>query len=138
MPVRERVLLLTQATYTLGVSAVVVNESNEVLLLRNRFRYSRAWQLPGGFVSRGETLEGAISREIREEAGLEVQVVRQLFTHLARPQHIDVCFLCRITGGTFDLDQTEILEGRLFPLDELPPDLARDEAETIRRALDKS
>jgi 8-oxo-dGTP diphosphatase len=133
VPVRERVLLLTQATYTLGVSGVVLDEAGRVLLLRNRFRYSRSWQLPGGFVARGETLEGALAREVREEAGLEVRVESQIVARVARPQHLDVCFICRVIGGQLRLDSSEILEGGFFDLTDLPAEMPVDQ----RRLLEE-
>jgi 8-oxo-dGTP diphosphatase len=126
-PVRERVLLLTQTTFTVGVSGVVLGESGSVLLLRNRYRYSRAWQLPGGFVGRGETLELALAREIREEAGLEVRIERLLAARVSRPQHLDICYLCHVVAGSLRLDGREILDGRFFETSELPADVPPDQ-----------
>lgn len=59
-----------------GVAGVIWNEAGEVLLIR-RVNPPRAgqWSLPGGKVERGETLHQALLREIREETGLEVEIL---------------------------------------------------------------
>lgn len=59
-----------------GVAAVIWNEAGQVLLIR-RLYPPRAgqWSLPGGKVERGETLEAALKREIREETGLEIAIL---------------------------------------------------------------
>jgi NADH pyrophosphatase NudC (nudix superfamily) len=136
--VRERLLLLTQSRYTLGVSAVAFDAKGDVLLLRNRFRYSSSWQLPGGFVSRGETLENAVRREILEETGISVKLVRQLHSRIARPQHLDVCFLCTVEGSELRLDRREILDGRFFDIHDLPPDVPEDQRALIAQAESSS
>lgn len=61
---------------TVGVAAVIWNDAGQVLLIR-RANPPRAgqWSLPGGKVERGETLEGALRREIREETGLEIEIL---------------------------------------------------------------
>jgi ADP-ribose pyrophosphatase YjhB (NUDIX family) len=128
-------VLLTQPTYTVGVSGVVLDGRRRVLLLRNRFRYSSSWQLPGGFVDRGEALEPALAREIREETGLEVEVVRLVSARVARPQHLDVCYLCRVAGEpTLDLDGAEIVDGKFFEIGSLPGDLPPEQAAMMRAA----
>jgi 8-oxo-dGTP diphosphatase len=65
----------------LGVGAVVWNDEGEVLLIR-RSKPPRLgeWSLPGGKVEFGETLRAALLREVREETGLDVQVVDLLDT----------------------------------------------------------
>jgi ADP-ribose pyrophosphatase YjhB (NUDIX family) len=54
---------------TLGVRALICDESRRVLLVRHT--YSKGWHLPGGGVERGETAVHAVEREAAEEAGVE-------------------------------------------------------------------
>jgi len=59
------------------VGAVIWNARSEVLLVK-RARPPRVgeWSLPGGKVEAGETLHRALAREVREEAGLEIEILR--------------------------------------------------------------
>lgn len=59
-----------QRPLTLGVRGVVVNPEGHVLLLRHT--YTPGWHFPGGGVERGETAELSLTRELHEEAGVEV------------------------------------------------------------------
>ena len=64
------------AAITVGVAGVIWNTQDQVLLIR-RLNPPRAghWSLPGGRVERGERLEDALRREIRDETGLEVEIL---------------------------------------------------------------
>lgn len=53
------------------VSGYITNEKNEVLLVQTYWR-ADTWELPGGGVDEGETLDIALCREILEETGIEV------------------------------------------------------------------
>jgi ADP-ribose pyrophosphatase YjhB (NUDIX family) len=59
-----------------GVGAVIWNADGQVLLIRRtKAPGAGHWSLPGGKVERGETLEQALRREVREETGLEVEIL---------------------------------------------------------------
>lgn len=55
--------------YRLSVHAVIFNDHNEVLLLKQTYGDKR-WGLPGGAVDKGETIFDAIQRECFEELGI--------------------------------------------------------------------
>jgi nucleoside triphosphatase len=69
-------------TARLIVVGVVESRGGEYLLCRmpaDRGVFPGEWGLPGGGVEPGETLEGALRREILEELGLELETVEPLF-----------------------------------------------------------
>ena len=55
------------------VIALVVNQYDEVILLKQLYLSDKYCTLPAGYVQSGETTEMAIKREIKEEIGLNVQ-----------------------------------------------------------------
>jgi mutator protein MutT len=66
-----------------SVAVIIVNEQNEILLQqRNDFKN---WGLPGGIIEPDETPEAAAIREVKEETGFDVVVLRKIAEYL-RPQ----------------------------------------------------
>ena len=59
----------------LGCSAVIFDESREKVLLTKRAD-NGLWCLPSGGVDPGESVEETIIREVQEETGLTVRVLR--------------------------------------------------------------
>lgn len=58
-------------THLVSVAALVTNEKNEILLVKSPWR---GWEYPGGLIEPGETFQEALHREIKEEAGVEVEI----------------------------------------------------------------
>lgn len=56
----------------LGAGGVLFNPAGEVLLIRDRMGY---WVFPKGHLDEGETPEQAALREVREETGIEGEVL---------------------------------------------------------------
>jgi 8-oxo-dGTP pyrophosphatase MutT (NUDIX family) len=59
-------------------SGVLFADGNRILLVRKT--YGIRWDIPGGYVDRGESPASACEREIREELGLD-RSVRRLLIH---------------------------------------------------------
>ena len=84
--------------FRIGVYALIFN--GESILLAHR-RDIDWWNLPGGGMEAGETVDEAMIREVREETGLKVRV-EQLVGVYSKPQKQEVVltFRCAVIGGT--------------------------------------
>jgi 8-oxo-dGTP diphosphatase len=59
----------------LAVSAVIFRDGKILLVRRARSPAKGFYSLPGGRVEFGESLHDALHREVREEAGLKIEIV---------------------------------------------------------------
>lgn len=83
----------------------VVFKDNKILLVKERI--DGAWALPGGWADVGLSPKEVVVKEVKEEAGLEVEAVRLLgvldkkfHDHPPASSHVYKIFiLCQITGG---------------------------------------
>lgn len=71
---RRRVLFATNDHFLIGVVGLLVDDRRRVLLLEHRFRTPWRWGLPGGFVTRGESMDAALIRELIEEVEVPIDV----------------------------------------------------------------
>ena len=115
-------------THILAAGAVVINEKDEVLLVKNR---RRGWEFPGGQVEVGENVISAVTREVKEESGVDIEV-GEVFCISSNtssypgyngvkevPTKLMLDFICRSTGG-IPRPSDENSESAYFPKSRVP------------------
>jgi len=104
--------------FRIGVYALIFDDEGRVLL--GHRRDVDWWNLPGGGMEAGETVDEALCREVREETGLEIEVERLVGVY-SKPQKQEVVltFRCRNIGGTLQPTE-ETRENRYFSSANLP------------------
>jgi 8-oxo-dGTP pyrophosphatase MutT (NUDIX family) len=96
----------------IGCSAVIFDEAHERVLLTRRTD-NNLWCLPGGAMDAGESAAEACVREVLEETGMQVRIVRLVGVYSSphwlieypdgnRVQIISLCFEAAPTGGDPD------------------------------------
>ncbi|EKD44034.1 MAG: hypothetical protein ACD_72C00021G0002 [uncultured bacterium] len=56
-----------------GTGAIIINNKNQILMTKRSYNPGKdKWGIPGGFINPGESAPEALTREIREETGLEL------------------------------------------------------------------
>lgn len=108
-----------QDQFLIGVTGIIFNDKNEVLLFKHVYR-SHSWSLPGGYLKSGEHPIEALEREIKEESGLVVSVDESLKTRTDRDSaRLDMCYFGVLIGGEF-IPSHEVSEYGFFPQDAMP------------------
>jgi XTP/dITP diphosphohydrolase len=131
--------------------AFILHEGKLLMSLRNDPRqpqFHNKWEFPGGGVDPGETLHENVVREVEEEVGLKVEVVKLL-------QHIQVelmnkqfsettyqlflvPYVCHVVGGELKPSDEEVIEARWFELDDvLNHELIGTNAEMYKRVFNE-
>jgi ADP-ribose pyrophosphatase YjhB (NUDIX family) len=109
---------------TLGARGLVHDAaSSSIFLIRHT--YVPGWQLPGGGVEAGETMEEALARELFEEGNIELSgppMLRSLHFNArsSRRDHVGFYLVTAFRQSGPRMPDREIAEARFFPLDALP------------------
>ncbi len=110
-----------------GVGALIIQDGCVLLVERAKEPLKGYWSLPGGAMETGETLEGALCREVLEETGLEVDVLGlvEVFERVTRDaagaveyHYILLDYVCVPTGGEL-CAADDAARAQWFPLDEV-------------------
>ncbi len=97
------------------VGALIVNPEGKILLAKSHKWFDK-YTLPGGHIEVGETMKEAVKREVKEEVGLDVEVVEFLLMQEAifanefwkKKHFIFFDFLCRVGDQLVKLDNNEL------------------------------
>lgn len=91
------------------VAGIVLND-DKILLVKQRVSKDRNWSLPGGRLEKGESLQTAIVRELKEETGYDVEVVKFLYLCEKVTEEntlLHLSFLLKVNGGELTLPTNE-------------------------------
>ncbi|MGX1264317.1 8-oxo-dGTP pyrophosphatase MutT (NUDIX family) [Rossellomorea marisflavi] len=111
-----------------GSVVIILNHRKEILLQQ---RTDGDWGLPGGLMELGESLEHAAIREVREETGLEIGQLQLLGVHSGEDYYfklknqdelysVTAVYTAGEVRGTLEIDESESIDLRYFPLQHLP------------------
>jgi mutator protein MutT len=122
---------MEQKQITIAV-AVITNKKGEILLAkRNQPKTAEIhgkWEFVGGGIDFGEDPIFALKREVKEEIGVEIEVVRLLPKIISDIQKFDngddlqvlvLSYECKIISGNPTSTDAEIGEVKFFSLDEI-------------------
>lgn len=70
------------------ILACVVNEKNQVLLLKQNYISEKRYTLCSGYVKQGESLEETVVREVLEETGQKVVSMRYVQSYYFQPKNL--------------------------------------------------
>jgi 8-oxo-dGTP diphosphatase len=133
---RWYLLWLFSDRFVVGVTGVVLNARDEVLLAHHVYRSGITWGLPGGGVKHRESFERAMHREILEETGLPVRVGELLQVDLNEKRPLmNLYFRCTVEGAPRPRVNQELFEAGFYSLDNLPGAVDPDQIVIIERAL---
>ncbi len=120
------------------VDAIIEIDGGIVLIQRKN--PPPGWAIPGGFVDYGETLEGAVCREMKEETCLDINLVRQFHTYSdpkRDPRHhtVTTIFIATASGTPEAADDAKDIG--IFTRDNLPQDMAFDHRQILEDYFNK-
>ncbi len=127
-----------------SVGVLVVKDGAALLVKRGNEPSRGRWTIPGGVIEVGETIHEAGRRELREECGIEIEIIRplQIFEIITRADDGRVRFhyiIHDLLGGYVSghvAPAADALAARWFNADDLAAfDVLPDVAALVREVL---
>ncbi len=81
------------------VTAAIIERNGKILIARRKAgdTLENKWEFPGGTVEHDETCEECLSREMREEFGIEVSVGKYLGENIYHYNHVSIRLIAYLT-----------------------------------------
>lgn len=112
----------------LNYAGCVIYDENNNILLQKRTDCDK-WGFLGGLVELGESIEEAAIREVKEESGLDVEIVSffgvyskyfEEYSNGDKAQTIVHVFKAKVIGGNLIKNNEETLDLKYFDLENVP------------------
>lgn len=131
-------------THIVAAAGVIINNNNEILLVKNP---RKGWEFPGGIVEPGETVPQGLKREIKEESGVDVEIINivGIYSNTKKkkgyngveevPTIVTIDFICKYISGELSTSD-ESMDVRWFSKDEALKVVKSKQQLRFRKALD--
>jgi len=119
--------------FVIAAFGFIFDEQNRILLC-HRLDYD-LWNLPGGTMETGESPWECVVREVKEETGLEVEIIR-LAGIYNKPEKSELVFsfICRIVSGKITLNE-EADRIEYFAISDIPHNTSPKQVERINDVI---
>lgn len=120
---KENAIVPTAANHTLGVGAVVINDNNELLVIKEKIS-NIGFKLPGGHIDNGEMISTACVREVMEETGIDVEFesiisLGHFYPHQFHKSNLYVLCLAKPLSFEINIQDTqEIVDAKWVKIEE--------------------
>lgn len=107
---------MSEPKHYVSAAVIVRNEQGDILLIKGP---RRGWEMPGGKLEPGESLQNAAIREVKEESGIDVEIecFCGIFQNVEKGT-LGTLFLGKAVGGE-PTPNPEALEVGFFPLEKV-------------------
>lgn len=108
--------------FNIRVTGILIEE-NKILLVKQKVSEKRNWSLPGGKLEQCETVEQGIIREMKEETGLDVEIVRLLYlcdVSASDTTLLHITFLLKRVSGDIALPTNEFESNHIYDVKFVP------------------
>lgn len=117
-----------KSQFTIAAFGLIFDQQNRILLCHRR-DYN-LWNVPGGTTEAGEAPWETVIRELKEETGLDVEIVRLAgIYNKSEKNELVFSFVCKIKGGELTLneeaDKIEYFDVNKIPVNISPKQIAR-------------
>lgn len=124
-----------QDQFLIGVTGIIFNAKDEVLLFKHTYR-KITWSLPAGYLNAKEHPVEGLAREIEEESGFIVSIDDRLDIKTDRETaRLEVSYIGTYLGGEFN-KSAEVDDYGFYNQDKLPL-ILKNQYLLIREALEK-
>lgn len=134
--VQIAIMRVIQDEFLIGVTGVILNKDNEILVCNHTYRDGERWSLPGGYIKKKEHPREGLAREIEEEMGFSVGVDEEYRIRTDRETaRLDISLIGHYICGEFR-SSNEVSEAGFFSFANLPL-LQKEQHILIQEILNK-
>lgn len=114
---------MTQNGIVLVVSVSIIKNNEVFIIKENKPSDINKWNFPSGRIEQGEDILVAACREVKEETGYEVKLSKTtgIYNFISSTNHQVILFhfIGEVTGGSLNLEESEIIDSKWITITEL-------------------